>query len=188
MVSNTKGNILELYGGIFTIALLRGVSCMALGIILAHFCKRKSEEKSNISHDKKLVYTIAECIVIYYIVGSMYSSSIYFSVWIMQPLTHAILLCLFVMKRGYISSLMEHKCFSFFAKYCLSIYLTHIAFTSTARLYVMKSFPGWMDEHVFLTIFLTVIASCVLGAVAYHLVEKPCAHLLDRFFKFLKSN
>lgn len=168
MVRVTPGDWSELYAGLVPRGLLRGIACMGIGGILAKSCKRDLSEPERASSVRWL-YTIAEVGLIVYVVFSFFTKEYFIEYWIFRPITHVIILVLFIKKVGYFSSFVEHPGFAKLAKYCLSIYLTHWAFVhdQTWRL----SDPTW-------GICYGMVLSCVVGVVAYYLIEKPFVKLL----------
>lgn len=186
MVANTLGDRLECFAGFMPLGMLRGLSCMAIGIVLAQFCKRHSCE--HINTGQKLVYTLAEFVILFYIIVGCFDSSIRSSLWFYRVLSHMVLLYLFVLKRGYISSLLDNPACGKMGKYCLAIYLTHFCFAGNLRHYIKAAYPGWLENHVELALGAAIIGSCIVGILAYYIVEKPCSLYLTRFINWLKTD
>lgn len=171
--------------GVFTRGLLRGLSCMSIGILLAHICRRVQVEYVNTA--QKLVYTAAELAILIYIIWGCFNSSVFSHYYVIHVLSHVVLLYLFVVKRGYISGVLESDSMAKLAKYSLSIYLTHWMFMRTVRRYMEQEFPGWLQDHIALSITLGIVGSCIVGVLAHHLVEKPCTRYLTNFINWMKE-
>lgn len=165
-------------------SMLRGLSCIGIGCLLAQCYRRDSQSDS-----KKWTwgYTIAEIAVLFYVIGGCFSKSIYIEYWIYRPISLTLLLWLFLKKEGFISNLCERPVFVHLAKYSLGVYLTHWMFGTTVRTFVENNYPGWMENHVALSITIAMVGSCLLGALAYYIVEIPCARYLGRLLPSPKS-
>lgn len=174
----------ELVQDLIPRSMLRGLSCMGIGCILAQCCKRESE-----TGDKSWTWgcSLAEFVVLFYIIGGCFSKSIYIDYWIYRPISHTLLLYLFLTKKGLISNLCERPVFVYLARYSLGIYLTHWTFGTTVRTFVENHYPGWMDSHVALSITIAMVGSCLLGAAAYYIIELPCARYLNKWLPVPKS-
>lgn len=184
LVSHTQGNVVELYAGLVSRGTLRGVTCMAIGILLFCFCRRDNEEQ--IHTGQRVVYTIAECALLVYITVAMYDKHWFSSIWVTQPIYLTALLYLFIVKRGYISALVEKRFFAKLSQYCLAVYLTHCCLSSLIKKLLASDYAGWVQEHSSLVVCLAVLASCLLGVVAHYLVEKPGARYFTRFLNWMK--
>lgn len=181
----TPGDRHELFAGCIPRGMLRGVSCMAIGILMAQFCRRTPEEQTQ--SGQKFVYSLAELSILVYILWGCFNRFVYSPFFIVQILSHIALLYLFIVKRGYISALFEHPISAKLAKYSLAVYLTHWFFVVTVRNYMKVEFPDWMEEHVAMSILIAMVGSWILGILAHHLVEKPCTRYLTNFINWMKE-
>ena len=182
--ANTPAPDRMLLYGFLARGLLRGLACMSIGMILAHISHRIPGE--HVKPAQKLVYTVAELAVLMYIIWSCFDRAAWSESIAIRALSHVVLLYLFVLKRGLISSMLECVWIAKLARYSLSIYLTHWLFVTTVRRYVMVEHPGWMENHVVLSITAAIIGSCIVGVLAHHLVEKPCTRYLTNFINWMK--
>lgn len=172
---------LDLVMGFIPNGMLRGLSCMAIGILLAHFCKRIPNEI--VDRKRKWVYTLAEIGILYYVVVGCFDRDIWSKFWVIQILSHLFLLYLFIVKRGYITDMLEKPLFGKLSKYCLAIYLTHYMFCKTIKPLISDE----LQENALLCLTTAMVGSCILGILAYHLVEIPCNRYLTRFLVWLKQ-
>ena len=157
--------------------LLRGIAGMGLGILIYQICTRP-QNIENRSFLSKFIYSSLELLLILYIISSFFTKEYFIEWWIFNPISHAILLMLFIVKRGFISSFLESPICSGFANYCLSIYLMHWCFYK----YRFWQIEGECATSIALAIFYSVI----LGILAHHFVEKPAAKYLKIMFDKLK--
>ena len=176
LIVQAGGNRLNLVAGYIPRGVFRGLAGMGLGIILAHYIRRNNEVYTE--RAKALLYTLAELAVLGYIIIGCFNQDVFSRFWICKPISHVALLSLFIVKRGYLTRWLEHPVFSWGAKYCLGIYLTHWFF---------RAHQFWVGENAAVSISIAMVGSCILGALAYYLVEKPCADGLTRLLNYLKS-
>lgn len=185
MITHMPGDRLDLFADIWTRALLRGLSCMAFGIILAQCCRRTTGEI--IPPAQKWCYTAAEASILVYIIWGTFDVRVCPESWIGMVLSLIALLYLFILKRGHLSSFFEHPCAAKVAKYSLAVYLTHWIFITTIVKIMHADYPGWLDSHPELCISIAMAGSWVIGILAHHLVEKPCTRYLTHFFDWMKN-
>lgn len=144
--------------------MLRGMAGMGLGIILASFCRRKvSAGKPRYS----MGCTLLEAAVIIYVVGGCFIEALNPEHWIFLPVSHALLLALFIAKKGLISHALEQPFWAYCGRYCLAIYLTHVFFLQWNHKFL------WQWESAPLSLLAGVCLACLLGVLAYYLIEKP---------------
>ncbi|MBQ4614983.1 MAG: acyltransferase [Akkermansia sp.] len=158
--------------------LLRGIAGMGAGILLSEICRRPSETILS-SIKEKFFYGIAETMLLLYFVSIFFSKEYFIDHWIVQPILAGILLCLFIQKKGFVSSFLEKEIFARGAKYCLSIYLTH---------WILFVHRFWeIKGNIALSVTISTILSIFLGVLFYYLIEKPFVKLLTPLF-FKKQN
>ena len=153
--------------------MVRGIAGMGLGIVLGSICKRRPD----IGHAKSLAYTMMEAACLVFILGSLFVEAFMPKHWIFLPLSHAILLVLFVQKRGYISSWLESPVWARVARYCLAIYLTHIFFLQWNHTFL------WKIGSTELNILTAIAEAFALGILAYYVVEKPAVRYLQAWLQ-----
>lgn len=160
-------------------SLLRGLGGMGLGILLAQACKRSTSPICFSLNNNTILYTILETACLLYVIASFFTNKFFSQYWIFIPISNGILLALFVLKRGIVSTILDLKIFSIPAKYCLSIYLMHWV------LWVNR-FWEIPNEGIY-NLFIVLALSVILGISAYYLIEKPFVKLLTPLF-FKKQN
>lgn len=151
--------------------MVRGLAGMGLGIVLAVFCRRLPESQSGA---KSWLCTALEAAGLVFVVGCIMEKSWLPEYWIYQPLSHAMLLVLFVLRRGYISTWLERPIWAMLARYCLAIYLTHVCFLQWDHAFL------WKIGSPELNMVVAIAWSCALGVAGYYLVEIPCVNWLNR--------
>lgn len=143
---------------------LRGIAGTGLGILIHQICVRQKNEEERCLWSK-ILYSCTELILILYIMSSFYTKEYFIDWWIFNPISHTILLMLFIVKRGFISSLLESPVCAKIANYCLSTYLMHWCF--------FKHRFWQIEGDCATSIALAILYSVILGVLAHHLVEKP---------------
>lgn len=155
--------------------LLRGIAGMGLGILLAQICVRKEGQEFN--HKTKFLYSGLELGVLGYVILGTFCQSVHPQTWVYVPISHAILLWLFVQKKGYVSGFFEHALSAKLAKYCLGIYLTHCAIYTQL---IPRLSPDLIQNHRWEVISAGIALACGLGVLAHYFVEKPAVKLLAK--------
>lgn len=85
-----------------------------------------------------------------------------------------ILTLLFLLKRGFISELVNKDWCVNLAKYSYSIYIVHILMFNMMHEFIIKFLGSW---YLCPTLFLIPV---VVGVLMYHFVEVPCARFLKK--------
>lgn len=163
----------------YPLGLLDGIVCMGLGYLIAQCCTRPGQSQSN---QFIIGWTLAELCVFCYVILSMFCMEYRLKGDIWIRISHIALLCLFILKRGAFSSLLEHPLFAHMARYCLSIFLTHWCVIEFARRYLKVNHQNFISENQWFCVWAGMIAAIMIGVVAHHFVEKPAARYLTALF------
>lgn len=154
--------------------MIRGVASMGAGILLANLFVRVNDGGCN-KKPRMLICTAIEVLILSYVIASFFTSEYYIQkYWILKPISHAILLALFIKKEGMISRLLESPVITHISKYCLSVYLMHVALFSN---------NFWQQEDSVLSIVVAIVLSCIMGVITYYFVEIPGARYLGLFVR-----
>ena len=162
-----------------TRGLLRGLSCMGLGIMLSQICKRTIINNKNAYSTIRWIPSLLEIGILAYIIVGCFNPNYAYKHWVYQPILHAVLIYLFVTKKGLLSTITERPLFAKLSKYCLGVYLTHFFFFTTVKKIVRVNYPGWLDEHMSMSLWIAFVGSLALGILSHYLVEKPCSKHLQ---------
>lgn len=101
--------------------------------------------------------------------------------------TFAILLILFVYKKGLLSTLLDNKLSEILGKYSYSIYvMQQVVF------YILQN-TLWKNEclvlnHIYICLIISIIFSVITGIIVYHLVEKPCVSFSKKWLEPNNNN
>ena len=165
---------------LFPKSILRGLICEGLGCMVANIYKHGKIFHSTYIHTQKqfFVFSFLEFFVIIYILLLMFEPGMFRIAYVHFIILFLILILLFLLKRGCISQFFDDDSWGRISKYCLSFFLTHLIIVDF--LYDRLSFLSNLSKP---NSFMVMLFLCVLlGIVAYHVIEKPCATYLRRFF------
>lgn len=89
------------------------------------------------------------------------------------------LFCLFVIKKGYFSQILENNFSVFLGQFAFAIFLTHGFIKSLWKIYVTDSHLSWVILHPYLNLVLFFITVILFSIFTYYFIEKLCA----KYFK-----
>jgi peptidoglycan/LPS O-acetylase OafA/YrhL len=93
-----------------------------------------------------------------------------------------LLIWLFLIKKGYLTRLLENNLSVFLGQFTFSIFLTHQYVIKLWRYYICEAHKQWVIGHSVLNLVLLFVAIAVFGVVVYYLVEKPVTkYLIQKF-------
>lgn len=172
--NGSLGSPLETYFGIFNVGLLRGFGGIGLGYFLGTWFKDNYTEIQNkiVTTKGKLLYTIAEITLMLAVISELFvinSPHKYnFSIVILIFM----LITLFVIRKGYLSQLLNKDWCVFLGRYTYSIYITHILF-----FILMEKLIKFSGE---LALIPTILLPIIFGVLVYHFVEVPAGKYLKK--------
>ena len=155
----------------FPRGLLLGIAGVGLGCMLQQICVR---------NDKVVVKksaTFFEIVALLYILLSVFIMPMA-EEWIFMPISHFIILYLFIRKEGIVSNFFEKPVFAKMARYCLSVYLTHQYVTANIFAIYEKKL---LILPPYITIVYILTASILLGIFAHHVIELPATRALKKW-------
>lgn len=86
----------------------------------------------------------------------------------------------FALRKGAVSNFFEKQAFAKIAKYCLSVYLTHIVCVRVLNLLFAKH-GDWILSHSAVSIACVLLSVVALGVFAHHVIEKPASKALKEW-------
>lgn len=167
------------FGALFTMGLLRGIAGTGLGYFLGEIYKITKE---NIWNFSRRTFTMLEVFFLFYSVALCTYKPFTTRNDLFASLTFACLILLFVIRNGSISNWCNHLIFPKMSKYCLAIFLTHWGVAHHFLTKINNQYPV-VEKHVILAISITILASCILGMISHHAIEKPGAKLMKRWLE-----
>jgi peptidoglycan/LPS O-acetylase OafA/YrhL len=92
------------------------------------------------------------------------------------------LIWLFLIKKGYLTRLLENDLSVLLGQFTFSIFLTHQYVIKLWKYYICEAHKQWVIGHSVLNLVLFFVTVAVFGVVVYYLVEKPVTkYLLKKF-------
>ncbi|MBO4294324.1 MAG: acyltransferase [Alphaproteobacteria bacterium] len=165
---------------LFPRSILRGLICEGLGCMVANIYKHGKFFHSTYIHTQKqfFVFSFLEFFVIIYILLLMFDPGVFQIAYVHFIILLLILLSLFLCKRGGVSQFFDDDSWGRISKYCLSFFLTHLIIVEF--LYYRLSFFSNLSKP---NSFMVMLFLCMLLSIfAYHVIEKPCATYLNRWW------
>ncbi len=176
---NGNYNIRRTVDGIFSLAMLRAVSGIGLGILAVPlFAKIKLLLPKQKTPQSYVLFGIAESVALFFLIYNMVFHQLKYDNKLIFIVFFYLLLFLFIEKRGFISDMFENKYLGSMGKYAYSIYIFQkIGFNISTKI-SNSLFPGYIAQ---LATTLTVVIS--LGVLSYHLIEKRAYQWAKRKIK-----
>lgn len=170
----------QTFNHVFNIGLLRAMGGIGLGYFIGEWYKLKRNDikKWDLGLYQKILITILECFCLVFVVHNLMFHELKYHNQIIFIVMFLFLIVLFIIKKGYISEILNKDIFVSLAKYTYSIYMTHVVIISILISSLWKNFPNFIYEHSVLNFILAWIIIIVFGIFTYHFVEKPCAKYL----------
>jgi peptidoglycan/LPS O-acetylase OafA/YrhL len=176
------------FGGHFlNYGIMRGLGGMGLGYFLAkayRFYTERIIPRSAMSVRRNfritLGATLCEVCLIAFLINNTMFHNMKFSNDFIFVIAFIALFWMFLIRRGFISRLLDNNFSVFLGKYSYSIYVMHLTVISTAKFFISVPHPEFAQAHPFLNIIVIIVAAIVLGIITYHLVEKPAANYLAK--------
>ena len=149
------------------IDLFRGLASIGMGYFLGIFL-----QKIKTKPVKQWKYTLLELFFLIFTVLGLFIEDFGLERNIYTVFFLGVLVALFVLRRGYVSSFLNKKIFSVISKYALSMYLIHFYFT---KIYLKLD----VSEYIVLTLLSSIIATVIL----HHFIEVPSYVYLKKILK-----
>lgn len=169
----------EVVFGFLSLGLLRGIAGVGLGILLNEFVEAvRPYFERRLDWRIVLLSTALELLA-----ASLLTAHLFFRGWTCKShfivvVAFAILLPLLVLRGGLVSRLLDCKALGILGKYTYSMYVMQ-----QAGFWILQK-TLWPDTafvtgHVGPTLVISVAVPAAVGVVAYYLIERPGARLID---------
>jgi len=171
-------------GYVINLGMVRGIGGIGLGYLLGLAYDRLSAMKlkrdliPNATVRKWVVFAILsvlEVLCLYLLLKNALAGDIYNNQIVIIILFCILLMC-FLVNKGIVSLLFNHRIFSILGSYSYSIYIMQ-----DVGLRLLKK-TMWLDtdylvHHAYRVIALSILIITAIGIATYYLVEKPCLKL-----------
>lgn len=174
----------QTFNYVFNIGLLRAMGGIGLGYFIGEWYKLKRDDiiKWNLEVPQKILITILETFCLVFVIHNLMFHELKFHNQIIFIVIFLFLIVFFLIKKGYISEILNKDIFVSLAKYTYSIYMTHMVVIHIILNSLWKNFPNFVYEHSVLNFIFLWILIIFFGVFTYHFVEKPCAKYLREKF------
>lgn len=163
------------FKGVINGSLMRGASCIGLGYFLAEIYKLLKDKA--VVHQK--AYNLLEFGVFVFATLNIFIKP-WYAGRVVACLAFAGLILIFALRKGAVSNFFEKQAFAKIAKYCLSVYLTHIVCVRVLNLLFAKH-GDWILSHSAVSIACVLLSVVALGVFAHHVIEKPASKALKEW-------
>ena len=162
---------------IFNVGMLRAFGGIGFGYFIAEWYKNNLEHIKNITLNikQKWCLSIVEFMCVFFIINNLIFHLPNFKNHFVYIAIFAMTIILFLIKKGYVSQILEKNIWVNLSKYTYSFYLTHIIVLNILKGSFWKTHQEWVYANPIENIVYTLLLVFMLGIFTYHFVEKPCA-------------
>lgn len=172
----------QLLNGAMTIGMLRGLGGISVGYLIGDWYRENLEKimEWKVSLEGKILMTIVEISCLYFIIKYLI-----FVRWTYRNdtiflISYILIIVMFLLKKGYISKILDIDLWSIFSKYIYSVYLSHVTLLKLVSSVFWANSMRFVVKHPIANFSLTLSLIFISGVIIYHLVEKPCAAYLKK--------
>lgn len=168
-------NPLKNFYYVFNAGIMQGLACMGTGIIL---CNIYQEYWLNLVDKKetlisKIFYTAIEGYLFVFLFYSIIFHKINFKNEMIYILAFCTLFFSFLIKKGFLSKVLDCNFSKEIGKYTYSVFLVHGFVLALLSNFLWRPHYQFVCNHPMLQIFIAITTSFIGGILMYHLVEKP---------------
>lgn len=169
---------------IFNLGIIRGLAGMGCGIIIANLYKEYKYSIDNFKPNFKsfLVYTAFEVYLFVFLINNLTFHRLSYNNDIILILYFIVLFSLFILKRGFLSKILESKLSEELGKYTYSIFLTHLFVIRVINFFYWKQHIYLVENFPICQILLALSSCLLFGVFTYHFIEKPAQIYLKKLF------
>lgn len=179
------GEHVDTYYYVFNVGMMRAIGGIGIGYFIGEFYKDNVEKIKNYipTLKTKLFFTLVEFMCLFFIINNLLLRRLKYNNQIIFVLVFALIILLFLVRKGYISQFLDKYNWECIAKYTYSTYVIHKLIFRVLTNSVWTT--SWMIEHPFVNIIGTLVLVIGLGIFTYHFVEQPAKNYL---LGMIKSN
>lgn len=153
---------------------------LGMGVLVAYIV-RCIEERPMLKPNSRLVtwgYTLAEVVLMGALLVRLFAAPrIAMLNLLLTTLCFSALLVLFILKRGYLSRLLENNLSSFLGRYAFAIFIVHPLVLSSACFLLLPHFRTEVAAHPWVVLGCIAGTTMLLAVAGYHFVERPILRL-----------
>ena len=177
-------NNVQTFNRVFNVGMLRGLGGIGLGYLIGEWYKANSEIiKKKVNFVQKLLYTGLEFVCLFFIINNLMLHKLHYKNHIIFIIVFAAVIILFLLRKGFISELLNNDICMHLSKYTYSFYMVHYFVIKSIIGYGKKYGFDFVYVHPVLYFVLILIAVTFSGVLTYHFVERPAAKYLKNAIK-----
>ncbi len=183
LIQHHKGGLgghIQTYYDIFNCGLIRGLAGMGLGYMIHQFYSYIKSQPYISTIASTITYTIIEGYLLGFVIYETGLHKISFDNKIILVIAFCGLFITFLLKRGFISKLLDNKYSAILGRYSYSLYMTHCFVWYLLKFYWVKYHVNTILEHPYLTGVIMFIIAFTFAIITYHLVEVPAGKYLKK--------
>ncbi len=168
----------------YNIGMFRALAGISLGYLIGEWYVNNLEKLKTFvfSNFHKGLFTFLETSVLSFLFYFTLISSKICENDIIFVFAYFLIIVLFLLKQGYISSFLENDIFPKISRYTYSLFMSHTFVIYTLKGLVWTKYPLLIAAHPIFNIFITIFLIALLGIFTYHVVEEPCSKYLSKQF------
>ncbi len=167
---------------IYNTGLVSGLSGMGLGYLVHEFYMYLKSQPFVNSIKSAITYTIIEGLLLGFIVYNTMLHKLKFDNKIIMIVAFVGLFLTFLLKRGFISRLLDNKFSAVLGRYAFSIYMIHGALWVFLYHFWIKTHKAICLAHPYWCIEICFALCLIFAILTYHFVEVPAGKFLKKKF------
>ena len=184
MYLNSSGQCHFNVAYVFNRGMIRAFAGIGIGYFISMIYKENIETIKNWSLNiwQKICFTAAEGYLLCWLLWHTFLHHMKYDNFLILILGFIGLFILFLMKKGWISQILNNNFSVFLGQFTFSIFLTHMLITKLWKIYICEGHSEWVIANPILNIFGVYAVSILFGILAFYLFEKPVTRYLKKIF------
>ncbi|MBP5615087.1 MAG: acyltransferase [Alphaproteobacteria bacterium] len=162
------------YGGV-----LRALAGVGTGYFISELYKNYGEKISKIQLNvlSKILISVIEFMCIFFTINNLSFHKLKFDNVFIYYFVFALLITLFIFKKGYISNMLNIHIWTCFSKYTYSVYMAHCLCILTLCT-ILSKYPSVITSYHYVFVPVILLACILFGIILYHFIEQPFKKIL----------
>ena len=184
MYINTTGKMFLNVYSVFNKGILRAFAGIGVGYFISMIYKDNIESIKNWSLNiwQKLGFTVMEGFLLCWLLYYTFLHHFRYKNFLILILAFIGLFWLFLIKKGWISKLLDNNISVFLGQFTFSIFLTHLLVIILWKRCWCETHQSWVIVNPILNLFIVYTVSILFGVLTFYLFEKPITKYLKNKF------
>lgn len=171
------------YMNIFNVGFLRALGGVGAGVYIGYFYKKYGQKIKNYNFNlfSKIGINFAEtglcCFMFWWLCTAHKQLNC-----IIFVIVFALILFLFVIKKGFLTNLFDKDIWVKLGKYQYSVYVIHSVAGKILLGAIWTVHPDFVKIHPYSTISIVIFMILISGYITYNYIEKPCTNYLKKYW------